>query len=210
MNFENSIPFATADPHFFHDNIIKYCERPYKSESSMRQIMISEYNLKVGADDTCFFIGDVAMMGPSQYEKMTGLLNKLNGHKHLILGNHDELKPFRYLDCGFESVHTSLDVDVIIDGERKKFTLSHDPCMRVVIPKDRIMLCGHVHNLFQVIPEKDVVNVGVDVWWYKPISFKQAVLALETWKCHYDKSMANYPVSIPSDDEVVRPHQEVS
>ena len=198
MHFdENTIPFVTGDTHYYHSNVIKYCNRPFKSETEMRNRMIENYNNVVPKDGTCFFLGDVAMMGPSQWEKMKGLLNNLNGTKHLILGNHDEIKPFRYLECGFSSVHTSLIITVDmkiqqltdtsaylklfqkkISSFRENFFLVHDPSFWNTMPKNHICLCAHIHNLFKIIPEKKIINVGVDLWNFTPLNIADATYYL--------------------------------
>ena len=184
MYFKESdqMPFVTSDPHYFHHNITQYCSRPFKSEQAMRNKLLENYNDLVPKDGTCFFIGDMAMIGTSQWEKMKALLNKMNGTKHLILGNHDEIKPFRYIDCGFTSVHTSLVITMQIGVYEVKFCLNHDPCVWDLVPDDVILLCGHVHNLFKILPDKNVVNVGVDVWNFKPITFFEAWDTLNKWK----------------------------
>jgi hypothetical protein len=51
-----------------------------------------------------------------------------------------------------------------------------------MVPDDTILLCGHVHNLFKILPDKNVVNVGVDVWNFKPITFFEAWDTLNKWK----------------------------
>jgi calcineurin-like phosphoesterase family protein len=202
MNFSENgpVPFATADPHYFHSQINKYCKRPFRDEKHMRNTLIENYNKVVPTDGVCFFIGDMAMIGTSQWEKMRGLLNKLNGTKHLILGNHDEIKPFRYIDCGFQSVHTSLQLTICIDGVDIEFVLNHDPCVWDLVPDDYILICGHIHNLFKILPYKNTINVGVDVWGYTPVSLIQA------WK-HMKRMQdcvlrpVDIPVPIISDEE---------
>ncbi len=154
----------TADHHFFHREIIGYCKRPYPSEKAMRNDMIIRHNETVKKDDTVFFIGDLAMVGTSQWEKIKGLLSKMNGRKHLILGNHDEMRPFRYVDCGFITVHTALWETV--DGI--KVIMAHDPSVYCAIDPKTVLLCGHIHTLFKSIPNKLVVNVGVDQQNFKP------------------------------------------
>jgi len=87
---------------------------------------------------------------------------KMNGEKHLVLGNHDVFKTFSYItDLGFTSAHTSLEVE--------EFILNHDPAT-CFIDKERIWLCGHIHDLF--IHQRNVLNVGVDVWDYTPVSIE--------------------------------------
>ena len=52
----------------------------------MDEALISNWNARVGADDSVYIVGDFSYNGgeaPVQY------LSRLNGHLHLIRGNHD-------------------------------------------------------------------------------------------------------------------------
>ena len=125
--------------------------------------MVARYNSVVHHNDTVYFIGDLfdLKLGKSQY-LVEQMINRLKGRKILILGSHDYLKPFEYVELGFESVHTSLQV-----GE---FVLVHDPAVSVVA-RSKVFLCGHVHTLFDI--KENVINVGVDVHNFYPVSEEQ-------------------------------------
>ena len=60
MNFSDDgiVPFATADPHYFHRQINQYCKRPFRDEKDMRNTLIENYNKTVPSNGLCFFIGD--------------------------------------------------------------------------------------------------------------------------------------------------------
>ena len=156
----------TADWHLFHKQILGYCNRPFKNESEMRKILITNYNQTVRKNDTCFFLGDMAMLGPSQWEHLKGVMKHLNGTKHLMFGNHDDFKWQRYLDIGFTTVHSALWLE---DGGLT-LLLAHDPAVYAAVDDKSVLLCGHVHILFKSIPDKNVVNVGVDQWDFRPIT----------------------------------------
>lgn len=158
-----SMIFLTSDQHFKHNNIIKYCNRPYTNTHFMDKDIIDKYNQVVKEDDICFHLGDLTM--ENNPDIITSYLNKLNGHKHLILGNHDRLKPFQYVDCGYDSVHTSMML-----GD--KVYMAHDPSTAAALPKGSVLYHGHVHGLYnQIVSLTDVVlfNVGVDVRGMYPI-----------------------------------------
>jgi calcineurin-like phosphoesterase family protein len=54
--------------------------------------------------------------------------------------------------------------------------MAHDPAWAAAIPKDMLMICGHVHGLFKLVERTHrVLNVGVDVWDYKPVLFEDAL-----------------------------------
>ena len=126
----------------------------------MDNTIIARYNSRVQDDDTVYFIGDLfdLQLGKN-FSIVERLVNKLKGRKILILGSHDYLEPFKYVEAGFESVHTSLQV-----GE---FILVHDPAVSCV-NRNMTFLCGHVHDLFRV--RLNVVNIGVDMWNFFPVS----------------------------------------
>jgi len=158
--------FFSADYHFFHERIIKYAERPFKNEKEMRNEIITRHNEIVTVDDTTYVLGDVAMIGRHGLSKLIPVLKKMNGAFHLILGNHDEGKPFSYERVGFTTVSTALKYndDVI---------LRHDPASANVMP-DKLWLVGHVHNIFKLITTPiQCYNVGVDVNNFYPVTLTQ-------------------------------------
>lgn len=156
----------TSDWHFFHPAIIGYCNRPYKTERAMREDIVSKHNEVVKPEDTVYVLGDCGMLGRDKLSKLRPVLNKMNGTKHLILGNHDEGKPFTYERIGFTTVHTAL--------QYNDFTIMrHDPAAANVMP-DKLWLVGHVHNVFHITIDPIVCyNVGVDVNNFYPVNLKQ-------------------------------------
>lgn len=164
--------FFTADEHYRHRNIAEYCGRPWKSTAQMEQKLIFEHNRVVGKEDEVFHLGDFAFVSRQDSMRVKSIVEKLNGTHHLILGNHDEIKPFTYVKCGFESVHTAFWFEV----DEYSFVLAHDPSIYTVFQNDHetVVLVGHIHNLFQhMLPERRIINVGVDVWDYKPVSLEE-------------------------------------
>ena len=162
--------YFTADWHLKHYNIIEYCNRPFRTTHIMQKTLMYNFNSKVSPDDETFHIGDFTMLDADQIGKIKGVIPKLNGTHHLILGNHDRMGPFRYLDIGFMSVHTSFPIEY----KWAKFVLVHDPSAYCVLDDDEYLLHGHIHTLYRdLLPEKKVINVGVDVWDYKPVSAEE-------------------------------------
>lgn len=160
--------YFTSDTHFGHKRIIELCNRPFKSASHMDNELAKNWNSVVkNHSDVVYILGDFSMKGKNEESWILRMIKKLKGRKVLILGNHDKLRPFDYVDLGFESVHTSL-----ILGER--IMLCHDPAWAVAVPDDWTTLCGHVHDAFKVLSyPRQIINVGVDVWDYKPVTLKQ-------------------------------------
>ena len=159
--------FFTADEHYGDEGIIYFCDRGYPNPIIMNQDIISRHNSVVKPKDTVYHIGDVTFN--SDIKLIKNILIQLNGTHILILGNHDNCNPFEFIEAGFRSVHTSLELEI----DAYKVILAHDPCIWTVVPKRTIFICGHIHNLFRSIPDKLVVNAGVHDFF--PISFKQVL-----------------------------------
>ena len=83
--------FFTSDSHFGHDNIIRHCKRPCKEHpfqdgAQMDRALMDAWNSVVSPGDVVYHLGDFSLR-PA--ETIQGLLKKLYGIKHLIVGNHD-------------------------------------------------------------------------------------------------------------------------
>lgn len=170
--------YFTSDQHFDHENIIKYCGRPFNKLHKMNHNLMINFNKIVAQEDITYHLGDFSLRGPENWPLIKNWIKKLNGTHILILGNHDKLNPFLYVECGFQSVHTYLKVE--------EFHLIHDPapaCNIELKRKGEWWLCGHIHNLFKI--QSNVVNIGVDVWDFKPISIEHIrSIIKENEKCY--------------------------
>ena len=96
--------FVTADTHFGHVKSLSFVQpdgsplRPFSSVEEMDETMVERWNATVGPKDTIYHLGDVVIPRSS-----LKILDRLNGRKVLIRGNHDQgaLKDFA---CHFEDV----------------------------------------------------------------------------------------------------------
>ena len=113
FNFKGEKLFFTADTHFNHTNILKFCNRPFNSVEQMNETLIDNWNRVVGKDDTVFHLGDFCLGGAAEWTK---LLDRLNGKIYLILGNHD-LKNIRQ---GFiqRFEHVALQMFITVDKQK--------------------------------------------------------------------------------------------
>jgi calcineurin-like phosphoesterase family protein len=90
--------FVTADLHIDHARILSFnapdgtAMRPYSCLEEMQQDLEERWNATVNKKDTCYVLGDVAFA-------KTGLrlMERFNGRKILISGNHDRLPARLYL-----------------------------------------------------------------------------------------------------------------
>ena len=169
--------YFTSDWHLFHNHIIEYCDRKPASVQQMHQTLVFNHNQIVKPDDELWVIGDISLMSAEFAGRVGKQIEKFNGIKHLVLGNHDEWKAQSFEKIGFTTVHTAM----WFKFNDLTFYMMHDPSKYIVIEKDpkAILLCGHVHTLFQhLLPKKRVINVGVDAWDLKPVSFNQILQLL--------------------------------
>ena len=155
--------FFVSDTHFYHKAIISFCNRPYATVEEMNEDMIAKWNGVVGNKDRVFHLGDFSW---GNFEKTKAVFDRLNGQKHLILGNHDD--PRIHKKLGWNWIDNLREIR--ING--KVYQLCHFP-MR---SWDKSFhgarhVFGHCHGT--LTPHGWSCDVGVDCWGYTPVSFEQ-------------------------------------
>jgi len=153
--------YITSDTHIQHENIIKYCDRPFRDIKEMNNTIIYNWNKVVKQEDTVIFCGDFGFFkrGPHNLQHY---LDKLNGNIIPIKGNHDNKELGLY--SPIEGMVLKINgVDVWV---------SHRPEF-----KYKFNFCGHVHDkwLMRKKDNKHVLNVGVDMWNFTPIRLDYAL-----------------------------------
>ncbi len=170
--------FFTSDLHFGHENIIKYCNRPFASVPEMNEGLIANWNAVVAPEDVVYLLGDFSMGAKDN----VFLRKRLNGKVILVKGNHDK-KDSLLKEAGFDEIHRRLEIEV--DGY--KLFLAHiplhlDPGERWYPPELKVsppdhfdfFLCGHVHEKWK--RQGNTINVGVDVSDFKPLTLAQLLV----------------------------------
>ena len=130
--------FVTSDTHFWHANIIRYCNRPWKTAEEMNDEMVRRWNSVVGKDDVVIHLGDFSF---GSREKVKSVFDRLNGRIDLVMGNHDRLRVSDYYAMGFHRVY---DRPILYDGF---FLLSHAPVQWVRDGDVYANVYGHVHDM---------------------------------------------------------------
>ena len=168
--------YYTSDLHFGHSNIIDFENRPFKNVDEMNFELIRKWNNKVCDVDDVYVLGD--MFHFKDVDSCLEVLNILNGKKHLIVGNHDEIilnNP--ELSSKFESIDYLKD----ITDDGTYLVLCHYP-IQVWNKKHlgSLHLFGHVHsNTSNWHPMKynfyGSFNVCVDVCNFEPYTLKELI-----------------------------------
>ena len=173
--------FFIADTHFGHENIIKYCDRPFRDVHEMNKILIENWNRKVRNEDKVFVLGDF-MLGSALI--IQHIVSNLRGNKVLILGNHDRHKSKAYLDAGFKEVYKH----PILWNDR--FLLSHEP--KVHLDLGSIYnIYGHIHNHEVFDINKKGTCVSVEQINYEPISYEEILKKIQRYNDEGSKNGCN-------------------
>ncbi len=167
----SSKTFFTSDLHFFHRNIIQFCERPFDSIEHMNQKLIDNWNMVVSDKDHIWMLGDFSF---GKDDETAGILKQLKGHKHLIVGNHDRKGSSQKL---FNKNWQDFFVDsheyfrLKVDGY--KFVLCHFPFSSW--ERGYINLHGHWHSRKGYQNKYNQYDVGVDANDYAPVILSDVV-----------------------------------
>jgi calcineurin-like phosphoesterase family protein len=140
--------FLIADPHFSHEGVCKFLRddetklRPWDNAADMDEAMIENWNKVVRPVDKVYICGDLVMKA----KKQIGIMNRLNGKKVLIKGNHDigELKVYLPYFYDIRAFH-------ILDN----FAITHIPIHPDCLGRFRGNIHGHIHQRKVMMPIND-------------------------------------------------------
>jgi calcineurin-like phosphoesterase family protein len=169
--------FFTSDQHYGHSNIIKYCNRPFATSEEMDEVLIENWNKKVTSpDDTVYHLGDFAFKYSSQ--EIINIINRLNGKKVFILGNHDganllgalhflKLKSYQLLDLKIKDAELGTQHVTLCHYPMISWNQSHRGAWN---------LFGHHHGSVKDISKfltPRHLDLSVENHNYSPISFDE-------------------------------------
>ena len=163
----------TSDTHFGHDKIRSHSKRPFGSVEEMDEALIRNWNAVVMPGDTVWHLGDFSFRAHAHPESYR---QRLNGHIHIIWGNHDEEteKEYRKGRVGFASAQEVK----YLRHEGDRFFLSHY-AHRVWRNSHHgsYHLYGHSH--WMIADYHRSMDVGVDPNHYTPIPLTMVKKLLE-------------------------------
>ena len=114
--------WVTSDTHFLHDAILTFesSTRQYRDREHMTEELIARWNSRVKPNDNVYHLGDFGFAGSTVLEP---IIERLNGNKHYVFGNHDH--PMRKTRIAKHFVWMKDYAEIKIDGH--KICLSHYP-----------------------------------------------------------------------------------
>jgi calcineurin-like phosphoesterase family protein len=165
--------FFTSDNHYFHDNIIKYCDRPFSGSLDMNAEMMSRWNSRVGPDDIGIFVGDISAGLKGRTEELRQIIQNLNGKKILIRGNHDHQSIDWYVESGFLKVFDFFVASEVVICHFPLSSLARYGFDDKLFGQYRHIIHGHVH-------EKNVnfeghFNVAADRHDFYPLLYTEVM-----------------------------------
>lgn len=152
--------YFTSDTHLADPRVLRIDRRPFPNMVEHDATLISSWNAVVGPDDEVWHLGDFMAKAAGDCGQM---LQRLNGVKHLIIGNND---PETVVSCeGWATVqhYKELKIDGIL------LVMCHYPLRTWnQMGKKSINLHGHSHGRLKPLPRQ--FDVGVDVFDLKPVA----------------------------------------
>lgn len=178
-NTDQSKIWFWSDLHFWHNNIIKYSNRPYVSVDEMNNQLVNAHNSVISADDVVIWVGDVAFKNTADTNALLARL--VPAYRILIVGNHDiEHKKSEFKRLDFDETHSNYVLD--------NAWCTHYPMNR--IPKGVYNIHGHLHTNVTDNPRN--YNVSVEVQDYKPKRYTTIIEDMVTVSLDQDENDATY------------------
>jgi calcineurin-like phosphoesterase family protein len=170
--------FLVSDTHFGHKGVCHFMRndgvtklRPFDTPEEMDEFMVKAWNERVRPNDKVYHLGDVVIN-----RKSLPIMNRLNGDKVLIRGNHDIFK-----DEDYTPYFRSLRGYHVMNG----MILSHIPIHSESLGRFGVNIHGHLHANRVMLPGfngkiTDIVDVRyhcvcVEQTDFAPILFEDVI-----------------------------------
>jgi calcineurin-like phosphoesterase family protein len=137
--------FLVSDTHFGHAGVCRFTRadgctplRPWDDPNEMDEAMIQAWNDRVGPKDKVYHLGDVVIN-----RRALPIMDRLNGDKVLIRGNHDIFK-----DEDYRKYFRELRAYHVMNG----MILSHIPIHPESLGRFGVNIHGHTHANRVMVP----------------------------------------------------------
>jgi calcineurin-like phosphoesterase family protein len=197
--------YFTADNHFDHANIIKYCGRTLfmteedlimynkvknLSREEQRKFMVSKESLQnmnleqirrwnevVKKGDTVYQNGDFCLSRSS--ETPDAMKDPFNYYREQLNGNIIFIRG----NHDKNNKNKTIIENLVINYGGERIFLTHNPVH--ANPSYKINLVGHIHTNWKVLAlnnNSTMINVGVDVWDFRPITINEILSEYSKFK----------------------------
>ena len=210
--------YYISDIHIGHKHVLN-CEesrnidnRPFKTLDEMHETILNNWNSIVRNCDHVYCLGDMVWR---ENDESIAFVSQLKGNIHLVVGNHDSIKDYRYKRL-FVEICDYKEVTDNIKGKNYGVVLSHYPIMfwnkmrqfnndgSLKTKNYNILLYGHTHNtqeeqLYQQFLKyvndnygygSMAFNVGCMHWNYTPVTLEE-ILNARVWNVDGDNTDSN-------------------
>jgi len=180
--------FLVSDTHFGHAGVCRFTRndgvtklRPWDDPAEMDEFMVNAWNERVKPTDKVYHLGDVVIN-----RKALPIMNRLNGDKVLIRGNHDI-----FPDVEYKQYFRELRAYHVMNG----MILSHIPLHSDSLGRFGVNIHGHLHAnrvrkargvdartgevLYSDEPDVRYHNVCVETTGFAPILFEDVIARIE-------------------------------
>ena len=176
-----------ADLHLSHANIIKYCKRPFENVNEMNVQILGNLREIASEDNVLFMLGDIFFETDMELLEEFGSILKEFKTVYIIPGNHDHTKTQRLIARFTKPKHPKINSNILYsENDIMEISIEDDEMAQAA----RLILChypiarwnaqyhgswhlfGHTHRTYQH-PSYNAIDVGIDNWNYKPISYNK-------------------------------------
>lgn len=165
-----------SDTHFRHANMYRFVQgdgvtrvrERFASVEDADEWMAEAWNTDVRPEDHIWHLGDMTMdRTPSQAEGFIHFVRRLNGHKRLVLGNHDHFPIHTYASAGIQKI--------VASHRHAGLIYSHIPLHPMSVASEKVIACVHGHIHAEDSPPGKYVNVCVERTGYRPIALDEVL-----------------------------------
>lgn len=168
--------------------------RPFSSvEENNRTIMQNLFSC-FRDGDVLWHLGDVIVGDIENSESYLKQMKDMFPHSefNLVLGNYD-IDKIELLSKYFKNIHN--DFNLISFNNNLTIYLNHYPtkCKEKLKTMDKqyqFCITGHIHSLWKV--QRNMINVGVDAWHFKPVSHPEILFCWNAMNNFYDDDVFVY------------------
>lgn len=171
--------FACSDWHLGEDRF-EIMGRPFTSVDGMIDTLVKNHNSMVKPEDEVYVIGDVCYQKHPEYLHH---VDRFNGRKILIRGNHDRVITDEQFGKFFDKV--------IAEGSGIELDIGNVPCYLTHYPtrgkQARFNLVGHIHGAWKY--QLNMLNIGIDVNHFYPVDLKTIPFHYKAICEYYDQDV---------------------